>query len=391
VILLSRWSNKVKHRDRGEGTIFRRKDGRWSAQAYVTLLNGGHKRICITRKDREIVKAKLREILAQENRRVPYYEKVWTVAEYLDYWMQDVQSGRIRETSMSTYRYMIKNHIKPTMGNHKLKNLSVHDVRNAMDVLEERGCSGSARQKCLQILSTCLNCAMREEIINRNVAQLVEKPRYVPKETLIWTAEQAAQFLRSAKGRPYYIAFLLFLTYGMRRGEVLGLRWCDIDFNSGLIHVRQQINRIDGKLTARVLKTANSCRTLPLVSNVRAALLEYATKDGITPPPFNPCLELSEHGTVVVSKAGTPLEPRRIGRIFDSLQYKAGLPRIKIHAMRHTAATVLKDLNVPVKDAQLILGHANISTTLNIYQHGTLETHRVAISAMEERLIGCGQ
>jgi integrase len=92
-----------------------------------------------------------------------------------------------------------------------------------------------------------------------------------------------------------------------------------------------------------------------------------------------------------VSKVGTPLEPRRIGRIFDSLQNKVGLPRIKIRAMRHTAVTVLKDLNVPAKDAQLILGHANISTTLNIYQHGTPETHRVAISAMEGRLIDCGQ
>ena len=124
------------------------------------------------------------------------------------------------------------------------------------------------------------------------------------------------------------------------------------------------------------------------MANVRDALIKHAKKHSCTTLQFNPYFELSTQGTIVVSKSGTPFEPRNLGRLFDTLVKKAGLPRIKIHAMRHTAATFLKNLNVPVKDAQLILGHANISTTLNIYQHGTQETQRVAISAVEDRLLG---
>jgi integrase len=376
----------MKRRANGDGTIFKRKDGRWSAQTYVALINGERKRVCVTRKSREAVRVKLREISERENRRIPYSEKDWTVAEYLDCWMRDVQSGRIRETTATTYNWVIKNHIKPTLGSHKLRNLSVYDVRRALDALKEGGCMVATVQKYLQTLSACLNCAMREELICRNVARLVERPKYIPKETVIWTAEQAALFLRTVKGHPQYIAFLLLLTYGMRRGEVLGLRWRDIDFENGLIYVRQQIGRINGEIMARDLKTANSRRVLPLMANVHAALTEHAKNSGVAPSQFTPHFELSTEGTVVVSEAGTPLEPRNLARCFHRLSEKAGLPRIKVHAARHTAATFLKDFNVPVKDAQLILGHANISTTLNIYQHGTPETHRAAISAVEDRL-----
>jgi integrase len=374
-------------RSNGEGTLFKRKDGRWMAQIWVTLVNGKTKRICATSRSYDDIKTKLRELRDKENRRIPYAEKNWTVGEYLDYWLKDVQGNRIRETTMIMYRLTVNKHLKPVVGGHRLKTLSVYDVRSALDALAKKGCPERTRQKCLQILSSCLTCAMREELIFRNVAQLVERPKYVPKETAIWTAEQAALFLRATKEHPQYIAFLLFLTYGMRRGEVLGLRYCDIDFDNGLIHVRQQIDRINGKIKARDLKTKNSRRTLPLIAEVHDALMKHAERNGVVLPQFNPRFELSTQGTVVVSRVGTPLEPKNLERCFYDLTEKAGLPRITMHAMRHTAATVLKDLNVPVKDVQLILGHSDIATTLSIYQHGTAETHRTALSAVGERLL----
>jgi Site-specific recombinase XerD len=159
---------------------------------------------------------------------------------------------------------------------------------------------------------------------------------------------------------------------------------------------------------ARELKTKNSRRTLPLTPVVRAALLAHAEKNILTTPlnipisaalchlpvmnnsaipPFNPYFELSTKGTVIVSGAGTPLEPRNLARCFHSLTKKAGLPRIKLHATRHTTATILKDLLVPIKDVQLILGHSNITTTLNIYQHGTPENFSASLSAAGQQLL----
>lgn len=380
----------AKRRAHGEGTIFRKNSG-WAAQRNVTLANGKPKRAFVTGKTREEVVIKLQKLIEQENRHIPYVDTSWTVSSYLDYWMTEVQPKRVRETTMRNYSIMIRRHIKPTMGGHKLLNLTAQNVRRALDAMEERGCSEKTRLECLRVLSACLNYAMREEVVQRNVIQLVERPKYRPSETVIWTAEQASTFLQSVKNHPQYLAFLLFLTYGLRRGEVLGLRYSDIDFENGLIHIRQQIDRVNGDVKARDLKTINSRRTLPIIPDIRNALLEHAAKSNVVIPPFSTHPELSTAGTVIVSKAGTPLESKSLERCFHILLKKAGLPRITMHAMRHTAATVLKDLKVPVKDAQLILGHANIATTLNIYQHGTAETHRMAIAAMGKQLLGSVQ
>jgi integrase len=355
-------TKQYRRRANGDGTTFQRPNGSWTAQALVTLANGGKKRITVTEKSYAAVREKLREIINQESCLIPFSDKEWTISEYLDFWMQNVQQGRVRETTMSTYRYMIEKHIKPTIGGHKLQDLSVYNVQNSLKAIEKSGCSGAVQQKCLQILSACLNYAMHErggQLVNRNVAQLVEKPNYTPKKTVIWTEKQAALFLETIKDHPQYIAFLILLNYGLRRGEVLGLRWSDIDIENKWIHVRQQISRVNGEIKARDLKTEN-----------------------------NPYFELSTKGTIVVSEAGTPLEPRNLARLFHNLTKKVGLPRIKLHATRHITATLLKNENMPDKDMQLFFGHARITTTQNIYQHGTPEIQGSAVSSVGMRLLG---
>jgi integrase len=236
-------------------------------------------------RDYETVKKKLREALEQAHRNIPYIEKEWTVGEYLDYWMCEVQRGRISDNTWSSYSRAIKNHLKPTLGGHSLKELSVGDVRQALKTLERRKSGVVSVRKSLQALSSCLSCAMREELVFLNVAQLVEKPQYTPRETEIWTKEQATHFLRAIQDHPQYVAFLLLFTYGMRRAEALGLRYSDIDFENKRIHIRQQVARVDGIVAARPLKTKNSRRTLPLVDIVECALLEHARRQGMAMPP----------------------------------------------------------------------------------------------------------
>jgi integrase len=382
-------------RAKGEGTIFKRKDNRWSGQDYVTLVNGVRKRICVIGKKgetREDVRLRLREIMRQEERGTPYVEKDWTLGEYFDYWINEVMPNRVAESTFDSYNRAVNNYLKPAMCGHKLKNLSVQDVRNAIKTMTENGCPSGAMEKNLQVLVNCLNCAMREELIFRNVAQLVEKPKHLRKETVIWSANQSVSFLDSVKEHPLYIAFVLFFVCGMRRGEIIGLRWSDIDFENGFICVRQQMYRVKGKrvkseIVVKELKTKNSRRNPPLVDDVRNALIEHAKKRNITIPPFNPYFELSKQGTVIVGKTGNPVDPRVLARHFENLTKKADLPRTKLHAMRHMTPTFMKDLGVHVKDAQMILGHANVSTTLNIYQHGTPEGQRAALDAMGNRLL----
>jgi len=230
-----------RRRANGEGSIFQRKNGSWEEQFFLKYSDGVKRRTSVSAQKKSLLRAKKEKKIEKAKRQLSYSPKDWTVADYLNYWMQEVQLSRIRESTLVTYMGMIKNHITPVLGAHKLYNLSVMNVRCGVNTWKENGCGGATIQKCLRILSTCLTNAMREELIFRNVAQLVEKPKYTPNETEIWTVEQARIFLREVKNHPQYIAFLFLLLYAPRRGETLGLRWSDIDFEKKQIHVRQQI------------------------------------------------------------------------------------------------------------------------------------------------------
>jgi integrase len=231
------------------------------------------------------------------------------------------------------------------------------------------------------MLSSALTQAMREEIVHRNVARLLKVPVWERKTIRLWTPEQVRQFLAVAEGHIWYEAYLLIFTYGLRRGEALGLRWCDVDFGRGEIHVRQQTNWVNGELQAGPVKTQAGRRVLPLVDVVREALLTRAPSDR---PDFDPEAEPSIDGTIVTGRFGTPIDPHGLLRAFRRRTEKAGIPPITLHQGRHTVATMLKDLGVAPRDAQLILGHAQVTTTQQIYQHGTTETQRRAIQAMSK-------
>ena len=230
---------------------------------------------------------------------------------------------------------------------------------------------------------------MREELIFRNIAQLVELPKYEKRETVPWTAEQSAVFLRSASDHPHFVGYLMMLTYGLRRGEMLGLHWSDIDFGRRCFHIRQQVSRQKGGLLPGSVKTQAGRRTLPLAATIEAALREHARRSGVTPPPFDAEAGLGSQNLVLTSPSGAPIDPDNFRRAFYLLVKRAGLPKITLHATRHIGATLLKNLNVPAKDAQAILGHANIATTMQIYQHGDMEVQRQAIRDVESALHTC--
>jgi len=326
----------MKRRAHGEGTVYK-KNGKWAAQSFVTLSNGDKRRVFASGDTQKEALDKLQVIKNQESNHIPYIEKDWTLSEYMDYWLYEVQQNHLSESTMDSYRRTIKNHLKPALGGHKLKMLSIQNVRNGMDKIIGNGYDGSVASKCMQVLRTCLKCAMREELVMRNVATLVDKPKYTPDERVIWTAEQSAFFLQSVEGHPQYVAFLLLLTYGMRRGEILGLRYSDIDFGNNRIYFRQQYIRVDSGHKMSGLKTASSNRDVPLDPVIHTAILEHASKNGIKIPPFERKPSLSMDGTIIRSRANTPITPRNFLRCFQNLVKKLGLPHLTVHDKRHVA------------------------------------------------------
>ncbi len=177
---------------------------------------------------------------------------------------------------------------------------------------------------------------------------------------------------------------MLLLVYGLRRGEVLGLSWDDVDLAEDVLRVGWQIQRLNGQLRRVPVKTAAGRRELPLIPIARDALIDLAGQQADARRRAGDSWTDSE--LVFTTRTGQPVEPRNVARTFERLVQASGLRKIRLHDLRHTVATLLKSLKVPLRDAMQILGHARISVTLEIYTDS--DSQRDALTKMSERLFG---
>jgi integrase len=367
-----------RRRTTGEGTIYLRKDGRWEGAAYLPTASGKRRRIRVYGKTRNEASARLTIHLAEAQRGIPTPERSWTIGAYVDYWMNDVAGTTLRPKTLELYESVIRVHLKPRIGAQSLTQLSVSTLQRILNQQLADGHSVRTVRLTRTVLSAALTRAMREELVTRNVARLVSLPSWQRQDIEPWTVEEAARFLTTARREPLYPAFLLLTLYGMRRGEVLGLRWSDIDWDRDQLHVRQQLQQVRNELQVGPVKTNAGKRDLPLLEPVREALNQHqAIAEGAG----------SHSDLVFRSEADTPLWPRNFVRAFQRVREQAGLRRIKLHHLRHTAATLLKNFGVPARDAQLILGHAHITTTQQIYQHGDVSAQQTALDRVGRALL----
>lgn len=364
----------------GSGTIYLRKDGRYEGAAYVLTTSGAARRVRVYGASRAETRGKLQGLLDRNRKAIPAPDRSWTLGAWLEHWMDTVVAGRTRRLTQRSYESTIRLHIDPQLRSKRLDQLSVHHVQQAINQLLLDGHSIRTAQKVRSVLRAALNRALREELIFRNVATLVELPAWERKPIRPWTAEQAATFLEDTRDHKWYVGYLLLLTYGMRKGEVLGLRWSDIDFEHDTIQIAQQVQRIDGHLQVGPLKTSAGRRRLPLVPSVKTALRELAAVKKIAPG------QADAAQLILTTTTGQPVDPQGLLRTFYLLTAKAGLPQITIHHLRHTTATLLSGLGIGARQAQLILGHANVTTTQQIYQHEDPAAHRRAINAIEHAI-----
>jgi integrase len=183
-----------------------------------------------------------------------------------------------------------------------------------------------------------------------------------------------------------YPAFVLLLLFGMRRGEVLGLRWTDVDGDT--LHIRQQIQRIQGELRIGPVKTRAGSRDLPLLGLAKDALA--ARREAQDTDRARLGKAWADTGLVFTTRTGRPVEPRNLVRSFTCICEANGIRRIRVHALRHTTASLLKQLGVPARDAQVILGHAHVTTTQQIYTYVDEVARRDALTRLN-KLLGGGE
>ena len=374
----------TKKRGQGEGSIglF---DGRWIAQ--VTLEGGVRRRFY--GKTRAEANTKLQEALGAVRAGMPVPANRLTVQGYLDEWLIGA-SRALRPSTAATYKRHIRVHIVPTLGEVPIARLRVEHLDKLYSSLLAGGLSRTTVQHVHAILRRSLSQAVRRGVIARNPTDLVDPPGRDHPEMQVLTVEQGRKLLaqaKTAKHLPLEALYVLALTTGMRRGELLALRWVDVDFPARALTVAgtlQRVKHVDGTSTLeRALpKTKTSMRRIPLTAVAVDALTRHRQRHDEHVELLGP--DWAASGLVFTNELGGAIEPRNLlSRSFTPLLAEAGIPHVRFHDLRHTAATLMAASGVHTKVVSEMLGHASVGITLDLYSHVTPSMGQQAVTAME--------
>jgi integrase len=355
-------------RANGEGSVYRQKEGLWAASITVD----GKRRVFYGKTQRE-AKDKRGDFLQAVTRGVSVDAKKQTVEEFLVRWLEDSQKQSVRPRTYERYEEVVRLHIVPMLGKYQLQKLSPEHVQSLYARKLEAGFSETTVHHIHNVLHKALKTAMKWGLIPRNVCELVDAPRKARFEGQALTVEQARRLLVAARGHRMEALFHLELATGMRRGEIMGLKWQDINFEKGLLRVQRILSRVPSKLPGKgyveaEVKTAKSRRTIVVAPFALEMLKRHRERQAIERAAAGDAWE--EHDYVFCTAIGTHLNPTRdILDVLKALLKEAGLPDIRFHDLRHSVASLLFEENMHPKVVQEILGHSNISITLDVYSH----------------------
>ncbi|SES23049.1 tyrosine-type recombinase/integrase [Streptomyces qinglanensis] len=371
-----------KRNPNGAGTITKRKDGRYQAAVYVMQPDGTRARKFAYGKTWAECDAKRRELLAKVDQGVPVPTRSAKLSEWLPYWLENVVRPRRKLSTYDKYEAHVRLYLVPRIGTKRLESLGVADVRRFLTRLE-RDTTAATAKETHRVLRSALSAACREELVTRNVAGLVEPPRVTSRELSPWTLEETLTFLGAARKDPLFAAFVLAVTMGLRRGEIVGLRWSDVDLENRVLYVRQQTQRRRGQLYQDDPKGRRR-RAVPLPAMCVAPLRWHRLRQSEAKRMAGKLWQESAY--VFTTRTGRPVEPRNVYRSFTRVAESAGLRVIRLHDARHGCATLLVAAGVAPRVVMEILGHSQISITMDVYTHVVQDTQREAISHMDRLL-----
>jgi len=368
----------------GEGSIYRRQDGRWVGAAYAPTNRGGRKRIAFYGKTRTEVREKLTALLRDVGRGLTVAAENWTVEQYLDHWLSSVVKPNRAPRTYQGYELVVRRHLVPALGRKRLKALGVADVRRQVQTMTDSGLGVRTTQQVHAVLHNALEQAVRDEAVARNVAKLVKvkTPTYEVGRGL--TVAQAKSLLHAVAGERLQALYVLAIYLGLRRAEVLGLRWDDIDLDAERLQVTQTLQRVEGRLQLLPPKTRHSRRTVPLPPPCVDALRQHRARQDRERLALGPAW--TDSGLVFTTTIGTPIEPDNLRRSWDRVRAATGAPPARFHDLRHTCVSLLLDAGTPPHVVREIVGHSAIDVTMTIYAHASLDEKRTAMRRLGERL-----
>jgi integrase len=371
-----------KRRGKGEGSLYQRKrDQRWVA--CITLEDGSRKEMY--RKTRQEAHKALQQMLGELEQGTLALGPQQTVAHFLEYWLEDVHRQTLRISSYVEYRRALNNHILPTLGHIRLQKLSIQQVEAFYARLSREGLAAKTISGIHGVLRKALAHAVYLNLISRNVCDIVNKslPRKERQEVRILTKEQAQALLQHLRGRYQLEAlFTLALLTGMRRGEIAALRWRDISFAEKYLLVSRSARRTGGSfgLVISDPKSVSSRRKISLSPFLLEVLQHHQRQQQDMRRSAGEAWQ--DNDLVFCNRHGGLINPDTLRVWFKGALKEAGLPSMRFHDLRHSAATLLLVMGVHVKVVQELLGHSNILITLNTYSHVLPSLHEQAMDEL---------
>ncbi len=371
-----------KRNPNGAGSIWQRKDGRYEARVYVPQPDGTRKRKTVYGTTWEECDEKRQELVRRDRQGVPTPTRSARLSEWLPYWLEEHVRPQRKRTTYVKYEMHTRLYLVPLLGNRRLESLTTANVRQMLSAVTAQASAATAKE-AHRVLRTALTAACREELISRNVVQLVPAPPVEPRELNPWSLDESLAFLEAARSDPLYPAFVLAVALGLRRGEILGLHWRDVDLDRRTLTVRSTLNRGGKELYLDTTKNRRA-RVIPVplmcVAPLRWQRLRQAGQRSALGTEWH------DSGLVFTTRSGRPIEPRNLYRSFQRISASATLPPVRLHDTRHGCASLLFAAGVAPRTVMEILGHSQIAVTMNVYTHVSDDTRREAMGHMDRLL-----
>jgi integrase len=382
-------------RHNGEGQIRQRSDGRWEARVTV-IVGGERKRVSFYGATAEAVRDQMKDGRARAEREEPIRDSTRRFGDYAEHWLDNVLdvSDRAAATK-SLYRRLTRLHLIPTLGTKPLGKLVKSDVEGLLGKLKRKGLSQSSIKQAFLVLRMTLASAVEDGLIASNPAAKITTPQVDREEADFLTPAQSRALVAALGDLRYADAVRLTLATGMRRGEVAGLKWADVDLRKGQLRVRRTLNRIDGELVISTPKTEKSRRTIPLTSTTVAMLKSHKAAQAVERLAAGD--RWVDEDWVFSTALGSRTDPRlSVLRTVEIAAKRAkwaddeGVEHTGMaasaHALRHAAGSAMVDAGASLPTVRDILGHSSVAITGDIYSHPPEASARAAVDSWAQQL-----